>query len=325
MSSAAAPHNDVIAPTIPPPSPPATPEPASVEDVWWKHFVAGNMGGIFGLVLAYPLDTVKVRMQTRPRGTYAGILDCLSTMARTEGLTSLYRGMTSPVIGYGLIKSTAFGSYNQCKSFLLSRQPPDPAKRTLHAQLSLAQLTLCGAYAGLVQTFIRCPVEQIKVVMQARNKAGSTTAAPYSSTWACIGDVLRTEGVLKGFYRSFVPTLSREIPQYAIYYPTYELTRHLLLRPGQSLNDLSPLYTAFAGGCAGVAQWVPTYALDVVKSRVSAAPPGRYRGFVHAAVDIYRVEGISVYWRGLSAAVLRAFPLHGAVFLGYELTMKLLR
>ena len=283
------------------------------------------MGGIFGLVLAYPLDTVKVRMQTRPAGAYSGITDCLTTMARTEGLTSLYRGMLSPVIGYGLIKSTAFGSYNQCKTFLLSRQPHHSTPSHPHGDLSLLHLTLCGAYAGLVQTFIRCPVEQVKVVMQARNRAGSTTAAPYTSTLACIRHVLSTEGVLKGFYRSFTPTLSREIPQYAIYYPTYELTRTFLLRDGQSLNDLSPLYTALAGGCAGVAQWVPTYALDVVKSRVSAAPPGTYRGFVHAAVDIYRTEGIAAYWRGLSAAVLRAFPLHGAVFLGYELTMKLLR
>ena len=320
MASATAPHNDVISPTVPPPSPPATPEPSQVEDVWWKHFVAGNMGGIFGLVLAYPLDTVKVRMQTRPANTYNGVLHCLSTMARTEGFSSLYRGMLSPVIGYGLIKSTAFGSYNQCKHFLVSRQPS-----SAQHELSLLELTLCGGYAGLVQTFIRCPVEQIKVVMQARNLAGSTTAAPYPSTFACIADVLRTEGVLKGFYRSFVPTLSREIPQYAIYYPTYEVVRHLLLSPGQTLNDLSPLYTALAGGCAGVAQWVPTYALDVVKSRVSAAPPGRYKGFVHAAMDIYRTEGIAAYWRGLSAAVMRAFPLHGAVFLGYELTLKLLR
>ena len=281
------------------------------------------MGGIFGLVLAYPLDTVKVRMQTRPAGAYSGILDCLTTMARTEGVTSLYRGMLSPVIGYGLIKSTAFGSYNQCKTFLLARQPHTAARP--HGELSLLQLTLCGAYAGLVQTFIRCPVEQVKVVMQARNLAGSTTAPPYANTLACIRHVLSTEGVRKGFYRSFTPTLSREIPQYAIYYPTYEVTRTLFLRQGQSLEQLSPLYTALAGGCAGVAQWVPTYALDVVKSRVSAAPPGTYRGFVHAAMDIYRKEGVAAYWRGLSAAVLRAFPLHGAVFLGYELTMKVLK
>ena len=317
-TSATSPHNDVITPTDPPPAPPATPEPAVVEHVWWKHFVAGNMGGIFGLTLAYPLDTVKVRLQTRPAGTYRGILDCLATMARQEGALSLYRGLSSPVIGYGLIKSTAFGSYNQCKHFLQQRAP-NPA-----AELSLAQLTACGAYAGFFQTFIRCPVEQIKVVMQARNKAGSATLPPYSSSLACIRDVWRTEGLLRGFYRSFVPTLSREIPQYAIYYPTYEVTRHLLVPAGKTVDNMSPLATAVAGGCAGVAQWVPTYWLDVVKSRVSAAEPGKYRGFMHAAAEIYRAEGVSAYWRGLSAAVLRAFPLHGAVFLGYEMTMKML-
>ena len=281
--------------------------------------MAGNMGGIFGLSLAYPLDTVKVRMQTRPAGTYRGIFDCLTTMARQEGPRSLYRGLSSPVIGYGLIKSTAFGSYNQCKHFLQSRAP-NPS-----ADLSLLQLTLCGGYAGFFQTFIRCPIEQIKVVMQARNKAGSATLPAYSSSVACIRDVWRTEGLIRGFYRSFIPTLSREIPQYAIYYPTYEVTRRLLVPTGQSLDSLSPLATALAGGTAGVAQWVPTYWLDVVKSRVSASEPGRYKGFMHAASEIYRAEGLSAFGRGLSAAVLRAFPLHGAVFLGYEMTMKVLK
>lgn len=301
---------------------------------WYKHFIAGNVGGIFGLTLAYPLDTVKVRLQTRPADAYKGLIDCFRTMVRTEGVGSLYRGIASPVIGYGLIKSTAFGSYNQCKTFLQSNKQ-NPANN----QLNLLELTLCGGYAGLIQTFVRCPVEQIKVVMQARNRAGSATEAPYKSTWNCVVSVYRTEGLSKGFYRSFIPTLSREIPQYAIYYPTYEVTKAAFIKLKQTalnkasspdqivhqITELGPLATAIAGGTAGVAQWVPTYALDVIKSRVSAAEPGTYRGFLHCAQSIYKQEGMGVFFRGLNAAVIRAFPLHGAVFLGYELSMKFMK
>ena len=86
----------------------------------WKHFVAGNLGGIFGLTLCYPLDTVKVRLQTRSTAEYKGMSDCLLKMTRNEGINSLYRGLASPVIGYGLIKSTAFGSYNFAKSHFQS-------------------------------------------------------------------------------------------------------------------------------------------------------------------------------------------------------------
>lgn len=223
------------------------------------HFAAGTFGGIFGLTLCYPLDTVKVRIQTRPNGTYTGILNCMQTLIRTEGTLSLYRGLLSPVLGYGLIKATAFASYNKAKSALVANTGTG-VKR----DLSLLELTLCGGFAGLCQTFVRAPVEQIKVVMQARTKPGSTLA-PYSGTFACLRHVLATEGVKNGLYRSFFPTLSREIPQYAIYYPTYEVMVKVFCQPGQTSEDLTPIQVATAGGIAGVAQWVPTYSLDVIK------------------------------------------------------------
>ena len=194
----------------------------------------------------------------------------------------------------------------------------------LAGPLSLLELTFCGGFAGLCQTFVRAPVEQIKVVMQSRNKPGSTLA-PYTSTAACLRHVLATEGVQKGLYRSLLPTLSREIPQYAIYYPSYELMVKYFCKPGQTAEDLPAIQVAVAGGVAGVAQWVPTYSLDVIKSKVSAAPPGTYKGIMDCARISLKTEGVSVFWRGISAAVVRAFPLHGAVFLGYELSMKMMK
>ncbi len=264
-----------------------------------------------------------VRIQTRPAGTYSGILHCLQTVAKTEGISALYRGIMSPVLGYGLIKATAFASYNQAKKWTQSYRQSQPGAPSGAHSLSLLELTLCGGFAGLCQTFVRAPVEQIKVVMQARNKPGSTQA-PYSGTLACLKHVLKTEGVRQGLYRSLVPTLSREIPQYAIYYPTYELMVAWFCSAGQKAGDLHWAQVATAGGVAGVAQWIPTYSLDVLKSRVSAAPPGTYKGLVDCARVSLAAEGPSVFYRGISAAVVRAFPLHGAVFLGYELSMKFL-
>lgn len=314
-----------------------------------SHFIAGNVGGVIGLTLCYPLDTVKVRQQTRPAGTYKGIGDCLTTMTRQEGVRSLYRGLLSPVIGYGLIKSTAFGSYNAAKNQLIQWRSSSSSSSSNASpyRLTLFDLFVCGGFAGLAQTAVRCPVEQIKVIMQARNAksigvngiaatAGSQFLAPYPSTWACVRHVVTTEGIRVGLYRSLLPTLSREIPQYAIYYPTYEIFKSLLggtglagASPASALKpssvDVHPFKLLIAGGMAGVAQWVPTYALDVVKSRVSAAEPGTYAGLVDCARKLYASEGIGVFGRGLSAAVARAFPLHGCVFLGYEMTMRFLR
>jgi len=93
---------------------------------------------------------------------------------------------------------------------------------------------------------------------------------------------------------------------------------------GKTPSTLSPVTLVLVGGLAGTLQWIPTYPIDVVKSRISSAHPGDYTGVVDCVKKCYKAEGFSVFWRGLSASLLRAFPLHGTIFIGYEMTMKYL-
>lgn len=70
---------------------------------------------------------------------------------------------------------------------------------------------------------------------------------------------------------------------------------------------------------------LPTYPLDVIKSKISAAPPHTYKNTIDCAMRSIQSDGSLVLWRGVSASLLRAFPLHGAVFVGYEMTVKFLK
>lgn len=42
-----------------------------------KEFLAGNVGGLLGITVVYPLDTAKIRMQTHPQ--YNSIRDVISS------------------------------------------------------------------------------------------------------------------------------------------------------------------------------------------------------------------------------------------------------
>jgi solute carrier family 25 carnitine/acylcarnitine transporter 20/29 len=242
-------------------------------------------------------------------------------MSKTEGLFSLYRGLLSPVMGYGLIKATAFGSYAQFKNAVRYHgwNPADDSRLLTYSELGVAAVG-----AGFCQSFVRAPVEQIKIVMQARNKANNPLLPPYKSTFHCLVHVLKTEGVRVGLFRGMNATIIREMPQYGIYYPSYEFITRNLSKKGDG-KDLSAPMTALSGGLAGVAQWIPTYSFDVVKSRIQAAEPGTYASPMDCARQVYQKEGISAFGRGFGACIARAFPLHGAIFLGYELTMKFLK
>ncbi len=70
------------------------------------EFIAGNVGGLIGICAVYPLDTAKIRMQTYPH--YKGMYDVMNQMIKNDGIHSLYRGIPSPALGFGLTFAVSF-------------------------------------------------------------------------------------------------------------------------------------------------------------------------------------------------------------------------
>lgn len=61
------------------------------------------------------------------------MIGCFRTTVAQEGVGALYRGLISPVLGYGLIKATAFASYNHAKSWVITNNHGgDKSKRQRH-------------------------------------------------------------------------------------------------------------------------------------------------------------------------------------------------
>ncbi|POM77373.1 Mitochondrial Carrier (MC) Family [Phytophthora palmivora] len=88
----------------------------------------------------------------------------------------------------------------------------------------------------------------------------------------------------------------------------------------ESKNDLNPVAILTSGGLAGATSWSIMFPVDVLKSRMQTASstgPLSLRGAFRA---VYSEFGIHGFYRGWSAAVLRAFPANGSLFLGVEMT-----
>lgn len=66
--------------------------------------------------------------------------------------------------------------------------------------------------------------------------------------------------------------------------------------------------------------WISVIYLDVVKSRIQADDPTnpRYRSMLDCFQKCYAEGGARIFGRGMIAVSLRAFPLNGATFVGYE-------
>uniref|UniRef100_UPI00398F8050 mitochondrial carnitine/acylcarnitine carrier protein-like n=1 Tax=Pristiophorus japonicus TaxID=55135 RepID=UPI00398F8050 len=283
-----------------------------------RNFYAGGVGGVCLILAGHPLDTVKVRLQTQPKPVpgcsllYRGAFDCLRKTVAREGLLGLYKGMAAPIIGITPITAVVFFGYGLGKK-LQQKHPEDP--------LSHGQLFAAGMLAGVFSTAIISPVERVKCLLQIQANSGEIK---YTGPGDCVRQLYRSSG-LQGIYKGTVLTLLRDVPATGVYFLSYEWLKDLLTPQGQSVSELSAPRILFAGGMAGIFNWVVAIPADVLKSRFQTAPDAMYpNGFRDVLRDLVRDEGIGSLYKGFSVVMLRAFPANAACFLGFELSMRFL-
>jgi solute carrier family 25 carnitine/acylcarnitine transporter 20/29 len=109
-----------------------------------------------------------------------------------------------------------------------------------------------------------------------------------------------------------------DIPSAAAYLAVYEYFKKLFA--GEKGTDkLTPVAILLAGGFAGIADWVISLPADVLKSRLQTAPDDRYpNGIRDVFKEVIRTEGPTGLFRGLTPAILRAFPANAACLFGVE-------
>ncbi|XP_007886519.1 mitochondrial basic amino acids transporter [Callorhinchus milii] len=266
-------------------------------------FAAGCLGGAAGVLVGHPFDTVKVRLQVqnpdKPR--YRGTFHCFQSIIKQESAYGLYKGIGSPMMGLTFINAIVFGVQGNAMRYLARDTP-------------LNQF-LAGAAAGAVQCVICCPMELAKTRMQLQGTGElQVKSKVYKNSLDCLIRIYRKQGI-RGINKGMVTTIVRELPGFGFYFLTYDcLTRALNCEPDDSLIIPKLL---FAGGMSGIASWLSTYPVDVIKSRLQADGVGgvnQYNGIWDCIRQSYQKEGWQVFTRGLTSTLLRAFPVNATTF-----------
>ncbi|KAI8576996.1 hypothetical protein K450DRAFT_253866 [Umbelopsis ramanniana AG] len=297
----------------------------------WAHFYAGTIAGLAGLSVGHPFDVVKVRLQSRELAArYNGTWNCLVTIVKQEKILGLYKGMTSPAAGVAAINALVFGVYGHFIE-LQQRHMVFPSKD--QTQPSLTNVFIAGVAAGSVTSFITGPMELVKIQLQNQTHTttskASLSAPRYTGPIDCFVKIFQKGGI-RACYAGLTPTMLREI-SFGPYFVTFEVISRLLrsLQPNPNgklstnEDDLSGWQVVLAGGSAGIMAWCSTYAADVLKTRIQSEP-SRYRGVIDCARQCYKEEGWRIFFRGLNATIVRAFPSNAATFVAYTWTMKML-
>ncbi|KAF7445017.1 mitochondrial rna splicing protein [Pyrenophora tritici-repentis] len=107
--------------------------------------LAGAFAGIAEHSVMYPVDLLKTRMQIvnpSPSAMYSGISNAMVTISRAEGFWSLWRGLSSVVMGAGPAHAVYFASYEATKHALGGNEGESHEHHPLAAAASGAAATI---------------------------------------------------------------------------------------------------------------------------------------------------------------------------------------
>lgn len=287
----------------------------------WKDMLTGTVGGIAQVLVGQPFDTTKVRLQSAPEGKYSGAMDVVKQLIKNEGFSGFYKGTLTPLIGVGACVSVQFAVNEEMKRYFESTNTSTNSK----TGLSYGQLYICGGAAGLANSFLACPIEQIRIRLQTQTEA---SALKFLGPIDAVKKIVSLGGIGHGLFRGLIPTIIRELHGMGMYFMAAEACiKQEMLVTNKTRLEIQSWHVCCYGGVAGVAMWLSAYPMDVIKSRFQTdALVPKDRRFI-SIMQCYREtvsNGYKGIFKGFMPTLLRAVPANAATFLAFDYSRRLL-
>jgi hypothetical protein len=265
---------------------------------------------------------------------YSGAVDCARKVIAREGVGGLYKGITSGLLGIVVSSATYFFWYDVFKRLVLLWEGRLSAFKKQN--IAPLQNSVVAFAAGSLNVCTTLPLWLLNTRMKL---------SKHSSMMEAAREVYAEHG-MQGFYRGLVPSLILVINPVVQFVSYDVMTRMLFkyrFRSGapsssspsstsswideatdaaapdnvnhmpahkSTASSSSSLTAAEYFVCAAGAKalaTVLTYPYQVVKERLQAkAYQGQYKGTWDAVKTMYREEGLSVFFRGLSAKIVQS-------------------
>ncbi|KAI9801005.1 MAG: Mitochondrial 2-oxodicarboxylate carrier 2 [Sarcosagium campestre] len=283
------------------------------------QFGAGAVAGVSEILVMYPLDVVKTRVQLQQgKGAgeegYNGMVDCFRKIIKNEGFSRLYRGISAPILMEAPKRATKFAANDEWgKVYRNLFNTPQ-----MNQQLSI----LTGATAGATEAFVVVPFELIKIRLQDRASGGK-----YSGMTDAFFKIVKQEGPL-AMYNGLESTLWRHILWNAGYFGCIFQVRSLMPKAENKTQQMrNDLLSGATGGTFGTILNTP---MDVVKSRIQNSPkvPGqapKYNWAWPAVGTVMKEEGFGALYKGFLPKVLRLGPGGGILLVVFTGVMDFFR
>ncbi|XP_019383594.1 PREDICTED: mitochondrial folate transporter/carrier isoform X1 [Gavialis gangeticus] len=291
----------------------ARPAQSPLRHVSYESLVAGLSGGVVSTLVLHPLDLVKIRfavsdgLEFRPK--YNGILHCLTTVWKQEGLRGLYQGVTPNMWGAGASWGLYFFFYNAIKAY---------KKEEKLESLSATEHLVSAAEAGVMTLCITNPIWVTKTRLVLQYEAGvNPSKRQYKGMFDALAKIYKKEGI-RGLYKGFVPGLFGT-SHGALQFMAYEdlKTRYSKYKNRPSDTKLNTAEYITMAALSKIFAVSATYPYQVVRARLQDQH-NTYSGVVDVIRRTWRKEGVQGFYKGIVPNVIRVTPACCITFAMYE-------
>jgi solute carrier family 25 (adenine nucleotide translocator) protein 4/5/6/31 len=175
---------------------------------FWKGFgvklASGGIAGGVANTICYPFDFARTRLASdvkKGKGQFNGIMDCIMTTVKQQGITGLYTGWSVTVAGAFVYRAGQLGCFKQIQDM----NPYKSDKGTLGAVSAFVSVTL----ARTVVMPFNYPFDTVRRRMMLQSEKPLAERL-YKGSFHCFNSILKKEG-MKGMYKGMVPELFRGV------------------------------------------------------------------------------------------------------------------
>jgi len=175
---------------------------------FWKGFgvklFSGGLAGALANTICYPFDFARTRLASdlgKGGAKFNGIMDCVASTVKSQGITGLYTGWSVTVAGAFVYRAGQLGCFKQIQDL----NPYAKDKGTLGVASSFAAVT---AARTVVMPF-NYPFDTVRRRMMLQSEK-PLAERQYKGSFDCFRQVFAKEGT-KGMYKGMVPELFRGV------------------------------------------------------------------------------------------------------------------
>eukprot|EP00759_Apiculatamorpha_spiralis_P013111 PhF_6_TR19929/c0_g1_i2/m.28989/K05863/SLC25A4S, ANT; solute carrier family 25 (mitochondrial adenine nucleotide translocator), member 4/5/6/31 len=175
---------------------------------FWQSFGAkltsGGLAGAVANTICYPFDFARTRLASDVKkggGQFNGIMDCILTTVRNQGITGLYTGWSVTVAGAFVYRAGQLGCFRQI-------QDMNPYKKDKGIMGGVSSFVAVTAARTVVMPF-NYPFDTIRRRMMLQSEK-PVAERLYKGSFHCASEILKKEG-LKGMYKGMVPEIFRGV------------------------------------------------------------------------------------------------------------------